>query len=185
MLQEGDAMNSLANNISILRIILTFVLLWIRPLSPLFYVVYIAAGVSDILDGYIARRTNTASETGEKLDSAADLILIVVLISVLYPVIRPDVPVLIWTVCIGLIRTASIILAGIKYRTFGSIHTYANKLTGLLLFLAPLLLGVIHREFLFYGICLIATVSALEELLLHLVSRELQANRKSIFSKRI
>lgn len=176
-------MKSLANKISMLRILLTFALLWIKPLSPMFYVVYAAAGISDILDGYIARRTNTTSKLGEKLDSAADLILILVLIAVLYPVIRPDIPVLIWTACIGLIRAASILLAWIKYRTFGSIHTYANKLTGLLLFLTPLLLGVLRREFLFYGICLIATVSALEELLIHLVSRELHANRKSIFSR--
>ena len=51
--------------------------------------------VSDDLDGYIARKTETASKLGEKLDSVADLIMVVVLTIVLYPIINPTVQIIV------------------------------------------------------------------------------------------
>lgn len=67
-------MKSIANYISISRILLVLTLIFIEPLSTTFYIIYFISGISDILDGFIARKYNVTSTLGEKLDSIADLI---------------------------------------------------------------------------------------------------------------
>ena len=44
-----------------------------KNLSPTFYAVYIIAGISDVLDGLVARKLNLQSSFGEKLDTVADI----------------------------------------------------------------------------------------------------------------
>lgn len=47
----------------------------------MFYVVYLTAGLTDMADGAIARRTNSVSEFGTKLDTFADFVFVVVCLS--------------------------------------------------------------------------------------------------------
>ena len=174
-------MKSLPNYISLSRIILSFTLLFLKPLSLTFYIVYLICGFSDMIDGFVARRTGTTSRLGERLDSAADMVMAGVLLIVLYPVITPPTVFVIWVVLIGLIRVASLLLAVMKYKTFAVLHTYGNKAAGMVLFLFPILLSVIPSTWLMYAACIVAGLSALEEFIIHLTSRQLQVNRKSIF----
>jgi CDP-diacylglycerol--glycerol-3-phosphate 3-phosphatidyltransferase len=176
-------MNNLANYISIARIILVLFLAFLEPLSFHFYLIYTVSGISDIMDGYIARKTKSSSKLGEKLDSAADFIMVVVLIPIFYTILNPGIVILLWIIVIGIIRVISLLIVLIKYKTFGMLHTYGNKITGLILFLIPLLLIVVPKSILMYLVCSIASVSALEELGINLLSKELSANKKSIFSK--
>lgn len=176
-------MKSIANYISITRIFISFILALTKPLSISFIVIYLFCGISDAFDGYIARKTNTTSKLGEKLDSIADLIMVVVLMILLYPIINLTTQIIVWIVIIGMIRAVSIIVAYIKYKTFSILHTYGNKITGLLLFIFPLSLTFVQSDVLIYVICLVASISALEELFIHLVSNELESNKKSIFQK--
>ena len=62
----------MANIITGIRILCSIALLFFPAFSPSFYALYIAAGVSDMIDGTVARKTGTASEFGSKLDTAAD-----------------------------------------------------------------------------------------------------------------
>lgn len=174
---------SIANYISIARILLVLTLVLIEPLSTMFFAVYFICGISDIFDGFIARKTNTTSKLGEKLDSAADLIMVAVLIGILYPIINPTVQILAWIVIIGIIRVISVMVVFLKYKTFGILHTHANKITGFTLFIFPMLLVTFPSDELMYGICIIASISAFEELFINLLSNELRANKKSIFTK--
>ena len=63
----------MANIVTCIRIVLSFTLLFLPALSPAFLFVYIAAGVSDMIDGALARKTDTVSEFGAKLDTVADI----------------------------------------------------------------------------------------------------------------
>ena len=76
-----------ANAITLLRISGTAVLLFLRPFSPAFFVVYTLTGVTDVLDGFVARKTGTASDFGAKLDSAADLLFYGVMLLKIFPVL--------------------------------------------------------------------------------------------------
>ena len=176
-------MKSIANYISIARVFLALTLALVKPLSLAFFAIYLSCGISDILDGYIARKTNTASKLGEKLDSFADLIMVAILIIVLYPIIDLTVQVIVWIVIIGIIRAVSTMVVFVKYRTLGILHTYGNKITGLVLFVFPLSLAFVQSDVLMNIICMVASISAIEELFIHLSSNELRTNQKSIFAK--
>ncbi len=176
-------MNNLANYISITRIILVLIIAFLEPRSFLFYLIYTISGISDIMDGYIARKTNSTSKLGEKLDSAADFIMVAVLVPVFYTILNPGTFILLWVIVIGIIRVMSLLIVWVKYKTFGMLHTYGNKITGLILFLIPLLFIIVPKDILMYFVCSLASVSALEELGINLLSKELCANKKSILSK--
>jgi len=176
-------LKSIANYISIGRIFLTLTLALAKPLSTVFFAIYLVCGVSDVIDGYIARKTDTVSRLGTKLDSGADLIMVVVTMIVLYPFIHPTVQIIVWIVIIGIIRVVSMIVVFVKYKTFEILHTYGNKITGLMLFAFPLSFAFDQSDVLMYIICAVASVSAIEELFIHLSSNELLTNKKSIFVK--
>lgn len=176
-------MKIIPNCISLSRLIFSLTLIFIEPLSVAFYVIYSICGFSDIIDGFIARKTGTTSRLGEKLDSIADMIMIGVLIFILYPIINPSTEILLWIISIAIIRLAAMGVALKKYRTFAFLHTYGNKITGILIFIFPILLIYINTTVLMYIICAAASISALEELTIELTSSELQANRKSILTK--
>ena len=65
---------SIADMITLLRIAGTILLLFFPALSPAFFILYALTGLTDVLDGWIARRTKTASDFGARLDSVADLL---------------------------------------------------------------------------------------------------------------
>lgn len=174
-------MRLIPNYITIIRILLTLSLILIKPLSITFLAIYITCGISDVLDGYIARKTNTTSNLGDKLDSIADMMLVFILIFKLYPVINPSAKIIAWIIIIAIIKAVSMIIVYLKYKTFEILHTYGNKFTGILLFLFPLLIAFIKANVLITVICSAATIFSIEELIIHLTSKKLQTNKKSLF----
>ena len=62
----------MANLITGGRIRCSMFLLFPRVFSPAFYALYLTAGLTDMLDGAVARKTQTVSEFGSQLDTAAD-----------------------------------------------------------------------------------------------------------------
>ncbi|KZL91816.1 CDP-alcohol phosphatidyltransferase family protein [Clostridium magnum] len=176
-------MKAIPNCISFSRIFFSLILIFVKPLSVAFYAIYIICGFSDIMDGFIARKTGTTSGFGAKLDSMADMITDCVLLFVFYPIVNPATEIVIWIISIAIIRLASMVVALKKYKTFVSIHTYGNKITGIVLFIFPILLPYINTNVLMYIICVVASISGIEELIIQLTSSELQVNRQSIFTK--
>ena len=176
-------MKTIPNYISFSRIIFSLSLLAVEPLSPIFYAIYLYCGLSDVLDGFIARRTGTQSDFGAKLDSVADFLMVGVLLIVLYPVLDPTVAMVIWIIFIGMIRFTSMAVVMNKYKTIAMLHTYSNKITGMILLIFPLLLPFIHSNLLISLVSTVASISAIEELIIHLTADELQLNKQSIFIK--
>ncbi len=180
---KGDKMKSIPNLLSFGRIVLSLVLVLFEPLSLPFYIIYVVSGLTDIFDGMIAKKLAIVSKFGARLDSIADFIMICVVLVLLYPIINPSIWTSIWIVCICLLRFTSVGIAFKKYKTPASIHTYGNKLTGILLFIYPLLLPVISSRAIVIIICVIASASAVEELMIQLTSSQLQLDKRSIFIK--
>ena len=63
----------IANIITVSRIFLSLCLFVLSPSSVPFAVLYLLCGVTDVLDGFVARKLHTESEKGGMLDSTADL----------------------------------------------------------------------------------------------------------------
>ena len=73
----------MANYITILRIILIFPVLYLSTPEASLYnwfalALFVTAGITDNLDGYIARKTGSVSSLGALLDLVADKLLIII-----------------------------------------------------------------------------------------------------------
>ena len=78
---------TIANGITTLRILGSIALFFIDRTSAAFMIVYTLTGVTDALDGWIARKTGTAGKFGAALDSVADLLFYAVMLVVFFPVL--------------------------------------------------------------------------------------------------
>ena len=153
----------MANTITIIRILCSIAILFCSVFSPAFYALYITAGVSDMVDGWVARRTHTASELGAKLDTIADIVFVIVCLVKLLPVL--DIPnwLYIWIGVIALIKIINIISGFVVQKQFVSIHSMMNKVTGFLLFVFPLTISFINLKYSAAVVCAFATFAAIQE----------------------
>ncbi len=172
---------NLANIITISRLACAGILLFSTPFSSIFWVLYIYGGVSDFADGLTARALKQKSDLGAKLDSAADVAFFFAAVIAVVPVIV--VPQWIWicVIAIALIRVTAYVIGYKKYRAFSALHTYANKATGGFLFGTPVFCVVLGVTVTGVILCLLAMISACEELLITVRSKNLDRNCKSIF----
>ena len=141
----------------------SIVLLFCPVFSPAFYAFYIMAGVSDMLDGFVARKTNTASRFGAKLDTIADYVFVIVCLIKLLPVLSIPAWLYGWIGIIALIKVVNIALGFAVQKTFISVHSAMNKATGVLLFLLPLTIPVLPLKYSAIVVCALATFAAIQE----------------------
>ena len=128
-------MRHVPNKITSLRFLGAVCLLFCNPESAGFWVIYGLCGVSDMADGYLARRLQAESKTGAVLDSVADIGFIACCAIRLLPIMQIPTWLWIWAGVIVAIKVVNQVSAWIVYKHFCFPHTKANKLTGLLLFL--------------------------------------------------
>ena len=174
-------MQAIPNLLSCLRIVLSLVLLGVQPLSGVFYILYIICGISDMVDGALARKLGATSALGAKFDGVADMVMIAVIFYILYPFVNLEAHMIIWILVIGSIKIGSIAVILTKYKTFSLTRTYGNRMTGLLMFLLPLLLPFTSATVFIYIICVLASAAAIEEFLINLTSAEFPINKQTIF----
>ena len=156
-------MKNMANYISISRAIMSIMLLIPETFSIAFYIIYIYCGISDMLDGFISRKSKNESKIGARLDSASDIVFVIVAIIKLLPVLNLSKVIIIWTVIIALIKVTNVICAYICYKKLVLPHTIANKITGFILFIAPFIIVNTNQIIFEFIICSIATFAAVQE----------------------
>lgn len=154
---------NLANRITCIRIVLSLALLFCPALSLVFFVLYIAAGFSDVIDGAVARKTDTVSELGSRLDTIADIVFVAVCLIKLLPVLDVPVWLYIWISVIAIIKLVNIAIGYIRQKEFVAVHSLINKATGILLFAFPLTLAYLDLKYSAGFICLVATIAAVNE----------------------
>lgn len=134
-------------------------------MQPAFYAVYAAYGLSDMLDGFLARRLGVASRLGSILDSAADLLFLCVSALKIVPQYR--FPFWVWVAVCGIlfVRLCTLFIAFAKSRRLTlPLHTNANRLTGLLLYLFAPILNSCMGSCLLIVLCCVAAFAAVQEL---------------------
>ena len=128
-------MKRLPNVISVLRVAGSIGLLFCDVAGWMFWALYALCGISDMVDGWLARRLHAESNTGAFLDSVSDILFVACCAIRLSPVLV--IPTWLW-IGAGIIVTIKIInqvSAVAVFKRFCFPHTWANKLTGFLLFL--------------------------------------------------
>ena len=151
----------LANIITALRIVFSGAMLFCSLFSGWFYISYVICGISDMVDGMIARWTNSATELGARFDTIADTIFAVIVIIKIVPILSHYL--WLWIAVIAFIKLFNITLGYIRYHRFTVLHTILNKVTGAILFITPFTLSFLDQRFLLYTICPLALLSTLHE----------------------
>ena len=153
----------IANIITGSRIVLSLPLLLIPLTSAWFCVIYLLCGLSDMIDGTVARRTSSASEFGARLDTVSDFVFMTVALIKFAPYLRIPVWLWIWIGGIAMMKLGNAALGFIRTKKLISPHTVLNKVTGLLLFLLPMTMSFIELTYTLPFVCAVATAAAIHE----------------------
>lgn len=175
-------MRNVANSITSIRIILAASLFFFVNYSTLFIIVYTIAWFTDAIDGTIARKTNTVSDFGSKLDDIADTFLGAVMgLCVLYWLQTDLFRFLPIAAVLVSIRIFNVIYTKYKYGKPYVIHTYGNKSTSFIAFLLPIGYLLFDTFFFFYLVLAVGILASLEESIIHIMSDKYNPNKKSLF----
>ena len=153
----------IANIITGSRIVLSLPLLFLPLSSAWFYVFYLLCGLSDMVDGTVARMTNSVSEFGARLDTISDFVFMFVALIKFLPHLHIPVWLWIWIGIIALIKLGNVVWGFIRTKKLVSPHTVLNKIAGLLLFLLPVTISFIDLTYTLPIVCTLATVAAIHE----------------------
>ena len=153
----------IANIITGCRIFGSALLLFFPVFSVQFYILYLFCGFTDMVDGTIARKTNSTSNFGAKLDTIADFVFVFVCSIKILPTLQIPLWLWVWIIIVALVKIFYIALVFIHKKKLLSIHSILNKITGFTLFILPLSLSFVEIKYSSVVVCLIATFSAIQE----------------------
>lgn len=167
-----------------------------------FWTLYFLGGISDVADGFLARRWQVQSERGAKLDTWADLLFVLgTIIYLLLATEKENFPAafslifILWVgigiAVIAIIRFISMAVCEERFGQFTGIHTTANKVAGVMLFLTvPIGLTANMGRFGYFILSiwtglvwLICGYASIEEMILVFKMKILDVDCKSIFCR--
>ena len=129
-------MTHLPNIITLLRMAGSFGLLLYDVTSMFFWIIYGLCGISDIADGWLARKLKCVTRTGSLLDSLADICFVACCAWKLLPILELPQWLWLWAGVIVAVKVVNQLSAFVMYGRCCFPHTLANKWTGFLLFIA-------------------------------------------------
>ena len=156
----------IANALTVGRMLFSVLLLLLPPDSAAFTMFYLLCGVTDVLDGFAARRLHTESDRGARLDSAADLLFAAVAAVRILPRLPLPLWIWSWTAGIALAKLTGMLVRHRRGRLMLG-HTLFNRLTGLACFLLPLTVGFVNVGIGAALVCALATCAVLDENIAH------------------
>ena len=156
-------MKRIPDLISASRIALCLPLLLVDAMNMPFWTLYVMAGLTDILDGFLARRWGVESKFGARLDSLADFVFVLAVGYKLFPYLK--LPTALWSMIglIALIKVVNAISSFVVKHRIDFPHTKANKLTGFLLFVGMMAIGQSYFVSVAWMISCIALFAAIQE----------------------
>lgn len=144
--------------------------------------ILVVSGITDVLDGYLARKLQCESTFGSRLDSLGDFLLFCALT---WYVARYQTDLIqkYWGGILGifLIRLLALLICKVRNHSCYVLHTYSNKATGFLVIVAICLLLLTGSTTFIALLLLVCIASAIEELLIMCLYKNPDINIKSIF----
>ena len=143
-----DKLKNIPNILCVIRILLVFVFVYLA-LNGMLYaalIVFFAAGATDVIDGYLARRNNWISDLGKILDPFADKLMQCTVLVVLY--ILQIIP--IWFVIPFFLKEGVTLIMGllvIKKRNVVVVSKWYGK-AAVCIFYLTIAISIIFEEFL-------------------------------------
>ena len=179
----GFLKRNAANMITVVRIPCAVGIVLSTPFTPLFYLFLLIGGLSDALDGIVARKISGDSPLGALLDSISDLCFFgSTVFSVLikeYDSIGFSAKFLFSILCV--IRLISYLIQIIKFKQLAPLHTLLNKLASMSIFVLLFIIPFIGITMAGCIASTIGIIGGIEEIVIHLLSKKARANTLSIF----
>lgn len=157
------AIRFIPNGVTIFRITGSIVLLFLNPMNMDFICIYFLCGLSDILDGFLARAFHFESKHGAILDSMADTLFIFVCFCKLFPFFNIPLWGWIWCAVVAVIKISTLRLIHQKCGHFGYSSSWSNKIAGFVLFLAPVFTLIIDIRCIALIVGVVTTFAAIRE----------------------
>jgi phosphatidylglycerophosphate synthase len=145
------------------------------------------AGISDAMDGFLARRSGLADAHGSRLDSVADnLILPSALIWLILLRRAALADNLILTFACATTYLGSLAVGWVKFRRLGDLHLYSSKVAGVLLYLlvVDVLLTTDYSRLLLYVAGAAFLASSVETLVVQVTASGPEPGLGTIFVRR-
>lgn len=189
-LSQNAFIKQIPNILTASRILIAIIILFIKPFSIAFYVIYGYCGISDLFDGVIARAIKSESSFGSLLDTIGDVLLTVTGSFVTFKYMYTVDNLWIWgmlaaVLSIYLFRAIGAIVTLVRFKKFAMLHTIGNKVGMILLFLFPLFYELLAKvngaQIGLYVICGICVIAAIEEIIIEIITKDFNENVKSIF----
>jgi len=176
---------SIPNLLSLLRLALVPVLAVAACLNEakLFLLLLGISLLSDMLDGYFARKLHQVTEFGARLDSWADMATYAMMIlglSLIWPIIFEQQ--LIYLVAATISYILPVIVALIRFSSFPSYHTWGAKLAAVLIAPAFYLLILYDEQAFFRLVIIFHVVVAVEEIAITFMLKQPRTNVASILT---
>lgn len=152
----------MANVITASRIVCAVILFFFNDINGAFLAIYAYCGVSDLIDGPIARKTNKTSNVGALLDTIGDVATYVALAKILLAKHLVPSWAVIWYVAAAAGILSGGLVAVVRFRRFFVVHSLFGKIMGFFAFMMPFAYYAKLLIPCFAAICASATVSAAE-----------------------
>ena len=136
LLARNKKMTQIPNIITSLRMAGSFCLLFCNVTGAVFWVIYALCGISDMADGWLARKLKCVTKTGSLLDSLADICFVACCACQILPMLELPQWLWLWAGVIVVMKVVNQLLALVMYGRCCFPHTFANKWAGFLLFIA-------------------------------------------------
>lgn len=176
---------SIPNILSLLRLALVPVLAVSACLNEdkLFLLLLGISLLSDMLDGYFARKLHQVTEFGARLDSWADMATYAMMIlglNLIWPTIFDQQ--FFYLVAAMLSYVLPVIVALIRFSSFPSYHTWAAKLAAVLIAPAFYMLILYDEQVFFRLVIIFHVMVAVEEIAITIMLKQPKTNVASIFT---
>lgn len=166
------------NIISTARIIAAVVLFFFAKITFPFVALYIFCGLSDFVDGKLARKWEVTSVLGAYLDTVGDVLTYLALVKILISQNLVPLWAIIWYIVAMVGNLIAAVIAKKRFGEFYFIHSLFGKILGVTLFLLPLGMRLTNNNsaVCMSVICVVATLSAFETIYIQLKSKEMLTN---------
>lgn len=173
-------MKYVPNALSTFRIIMIIPLFLFEPLTFPFMTAYVLAGVSDIIDGPIARKFDVVSQFGAALDGGADLLFLFAALYRIGPIIEFSSWLWIW---IGIAITCKLlasVIGYVRHKKVIFLHTYIGKFFMLNLLFFPVYYLFFDADSILITLLALVTVVIIEDIYINSTSKEVNLDHKGI-----
>jgi len=142
---------------------------------------YSVCVITDVLDGFIARRYDACTDYGHLLDSLGDAFLAVAVLATLVPFLNWGLREIILITAVVVVRLTAFVIGSIRFGRLAFLHSYLNKAAGLAFFISPFLIKLIGLQTTVAIVGIVCILASLEYLYVNTQKKEYDPNYRSVF----